>query len=102
MSTLTADDFKTYYDENKTFPFFEDESATGVFAFGHLDKTEFAEAVNDYDRYCESDSHDDRWKHTEKDVHHAYAVGVETPDGLGVSTCSADYANAVPVTVLSR
>lgn len=33
------------WDEETTFPFFEDEDAVGVYGFGHQDKAAFAEAV---------------------------------------------------------
>ncbi|KQO98596.1 hypothetical protein [Leifsonia sp. Leaf264] len=49
--TVNEYDFAVKWDDERTFPFFEDEQAIGIFGYGHTDKQAFAAAVNDYDVY---------------------------------------------------
>lgn len=67
---LRPEYFEVMWDSERTFPFFEDENATGVYGYGHTDKAEFAANVNEYDLYTA----DAVSTYTETDVLHGYAV----------------------------
>lgn len=73
---LTAEDFELKYDADHTFPFYEDENAYGVYGYGHGDATEFANAVNEYDRLADAG-----WEtgdgYTGEDVMYGWAIGFE-------------------------
>ncbi|MBF4194570.1 hypothetical protein [Mycolicibacterium phlei] len=87
----TAEDFKTVWDENTTFPFFEDEYASGVYGFGHQDKEAFAASVNEYDQLCGCDVAPED-KYTAADVIHAWAVLLDprNSDGMRFSWRGVD------------
>lgn len=97
--TLTDKDFECRYDKHRTFPFFEDEN--GVYGYGHTDKAEFAEAVNEYDRYC---GYDGEFGHDSADVTHGYARAANDPDDpeLAALFCARGDKDASPVTWISR
>jgi hypothetical protein len=84
----TATDFETSWDADNTFPFFEDEDATGVFGFGHIDKDMFATEVNRYDHLATGADEPYLAEH----VVHCWAVTTDPrgPDGLRFSWSGVD------------
>lgn len=78
---LTAEDFEVRFDDEHTYPFFEDNNANGVYGYGHTDKAEFAAAVTAYDEYMVGAGWDDDDSYTERDAHHGYVQGVRYSDG---------------------
>lgn len=53
LAPVTAEEFSDCaYDSRADIPLCEDEHATWVIAFGHIDKVQFAAAVNRYDDEC--------------------------------------------------
>jgi len=87
----TVEDFKTVWDENTTFLFYEDEDASGCYGFGHQDKASFAASVNEYDQLCGNDVPlDDQY--TAADVIHCWAVlqDPRNPEGMRFSWHGVD------------
>ena len=70
QNVLTADDFKTVYDDDHTFPFFEDEDGETYTGYGHIDKAEFARLVNEYEQLVGFDTP----SCTVEDVKHGHAT----------------------------
>ncbi|MGC5027432.1 hypothetical protein ACLQ3K_22010 [Tsukamurella sp. DT100] len=99
--TLTAKDFETVYDDNHTFPFFEDENGYGIYGYGHIDKAEFARLVSEYDALAQFGPDDEI---TADDVNHTHAKVIEVADldyewRLEFAPESAD---TIPVTWVQR
>lgn len=93
---LTAKEFETVYDQDRTFALVEDEDASGVYGYGHRDKAEFAALVNDYDQYCGGDGSS---CYTESDVAHSFAFPVSDER---FRFCGPDRPGAVPITRVTR
>lgn len=54
--TLTADDFRVPYDNEKTFSFFEIEDGGVYFAYGHVDPRTWGEEIVEYWRYTSGEA----------------------------------------------
>ncbi|MBD8218222.1 hypothetical protein IFU40_06190 [Microbacterium sp. CFBP 13617] len=104
---LTAEEFAlgsgySYRD----VPIVEDESASYVFAHGHIDPETYAAVVNDYDR--EMGGYDDPdLAYAAKDVQHVWAVVTSPPDGpegwyISWADEHQENADRFPLTVVSR
>jgi hypothetical protein len=103
--TVTPDMFDMPYDNEHTFPFFEDENADGVYGYGHTDKADFAARVTEYDTICNGEPADDGY--TESDVHHTWAVAYNPGDGPSdewrfTRAVAAGTEGAFPMTAISR
>jgi hypothetical protein len=103
--TLTAADFELRYDDEHTFPFFSDEE--GTYGFGHIDPTEFAKLVNDYDVLCCAG--DPEWRYDESDVKHLYARAFSQDDAESEygwlftwDNVTAETEGAFPLTLINR
>jgi len=103
LPPLTAEDFKggTVV---AGIDLSEDENANWVIAFGHLDKTEYAHAVNAYDTGANGEPYLDGDQYTEEDVQHAHAVTITRPPEWWISlrNVTAETPGAFPVTVVFR
>lgn len=108
---LTAEEFNADAPEYRGIPLVEDENADYVIAFGHVDKTAMAAAVNTYD--IEDGGVDPADAvYSESDVQHLYAVTwrpADDPDGWCIRWGSpngvpvaADAPGAFAVTVVTR
>lgn len=83
----------------------EDENATSVFAFGHIDPALYAEVVNDYDR--EMLGHDPEFPYAAKDVRQRWAVTLipaDESDGWYISWRDEhqESPRRFPVTLVNR
>lgn len=78
---LTETDFTVRWDDEHTYPFFEDDYAKGVYGYGHTDKAAFAAAVSACDEYLVGTGRDEDDAYTERDVRHGYVQGFRYPDG---------------------
>lgn len=105
IRTLTEKDFD--FGPELTFngiPLNEDENATWVFAYGHRDKNEFAEAVNEFDREMAGDTYDDEMRYVGPEVQHVWLVATDWNDydEWFARKADAETPGAVPVTLVSR
>lgn len=64
-------EFLTFEAEGRVWPFTEDERCN-ITGYGHQDKAEFAQALNDYDQALGADPADGVWK--AGDFGHKYAI----------------------------
>lgn len=104
---VTAKDFEVKYDAERTFPFYEDENATGVYGYGHTDKDEFAASVTEFDRYANGEFWHPDEVYTADDVHHGWAVAYDSTAFGGEwawdrSGVSFDTPGAFPMTWIYR
>lgn len=108
LPPLTADEFNdgagfTY----RGVPIIENENATHVYAYGHVDAATMAGAVNDYDAEMVGVADETVGAYVASEVQHTYAVTLKTPsdpDGWWISwqDVTAETPGAFPVTVVSR
>lgn len=105
--TVDPKDFDVRWDNDITYPFFEDEDGSYLFGYGHQDKAEFARLVAQYDISNGVDPEDADY--TENDVSHLYAVAyhpVGRPEDeewrFTWDEVDKDSEGAFPLTVLSR
>lgn len=101
---LTAEDFQL--DDHvgeRVLPIFEDEAAFGVYGYGHWDKSQFAEVVNEYDRRGVPNEPQVADAYHAHDVHHVWAV-VTDPETQAFTwrNITADTPFAFPVTLIKR
>lgn len=82
LPPLTASDFEMQYDPDHRYPFFEDEDAA-IFAFGHPDPAELAEAINAYFVHCGASDPEGDPACTPDDVDHRWAVTTQRGDETG-------------------
>lgn len=103
---LEPSDFEVPYDNTHTYPFFEDEDASGIYGYGHTNEKEFADAVNDYDVYTSGQTLEElEGGYGPEDVRHAWGYVTNPEDGrdlwrLGIRDTEA--LGTVPITWLSR
>lgn len=100
---LTAVDFQSHdHIAERVLPFIEDERGNGVYGYGHWEKSEFACAVNEYDRQ-RSSSLDVGGEYSCSDVVHVWAVVIDPESQrFSWSDVTADCPNAFPVTLIHR
>jgi hypothetical protein len=72
---LKPEDFTLRYDADHTFYFFESEDGDAVYAYGHVDKKQFAKDVLEYWRFTSGQDFEDD-ELDERNVAHRHAVGV--------------------------
>ena len=105
LPPLTAEDFDSgtgyiFYG----VPLIENEDATDVYAYGHVDPAVMAAAVTGYDQEMAGETD---FLTTDDDVRHTYAVTIKTPgdsEGWWISwqDVTAAAPGAFPLTVVSR
>jgi hypothetical protein len=103
--TVSASDFEMVWDEDHTFPFFEDENADAIYGYGHIDDALFAQQVNEYDTICNGGPVD--FETTASDVVHKFAVAFrvgERDDDWRFTWAGVTEATpgAFPLTMVSR
>lgn len=101
---LTAEDFEVNWSEDLTYPFFEDEDATGVYGFGHSPKGQFAEDVYKYDLECNGEPYFDETSYLAEQVNWGYARGSRNEYGeASISDLTTEaFEGATPITWVSR
>lgn len=77
--TLAPEDFEWQYDDQRTFPFFEDQDAR-IFGYGHPNKSKAAAQVKDFYEYC--DPTGGPYLVGPEDVKHLWAIAYEEDDDL--------------------
>ncbi|QBI98761.1 hypothetical protein SEA_BOBBY_131 [Mycobacterium phage Bobby] len=98
LPPLTREDFEFQYDAGHTYPFFEDENAWGLYAYGDIDPAEFARLANEYDIEIGGLNPGDA-TYTADDVHTRWAARV---DEDCLQWAPSGTPNAFPVAVLDR
>lgn len=105
LPPLTENDFKTLWDNEKTYPFVESEDAT-IMGYGHPDKEQFAAIVTDYDM-----GNDPKWAEPTRasEVEHVWAIQTPHPSGytddgwwIKWSGVTSETPNAFPVSIVKR
>ncbi|AEK08197.1 hypothetical protein SEA_ERICMILLARD_133 [Mycobacterium phage EricMillard] len=97
LPPLTPQDFETLFN-GRTYPFFEDENAGGLYAYGDIDPAEFARLANIYDIVVGGFDPEDACYKAE-DVYVQWAVRIDEERFKWVKS---DTPNAFPVAVLDR
>lgn len=100
---LTAEDFQLEdHVGERVLPIFEDEAAFGVYGYGHWDKIQFAEVVNEYD-HCSAHNRQAADLYQDQDVHHVWAVVTDpSTQSFSWQNITADTPFAFPVTLIKR
>lgn len=102
LAPLSAEDFKGWANHNDV-DLIEDENASWVIGYGHVDKGAFAAAVNAYDAACDADAQEDDG-YTASDVQHQYAVVIEPKPEWWITyvDVTAETPGSFPITVVTR